>query len=205
MVVCTVGRIYLLAMRSSSLEVKIFIISLYVSRMEIFGRSLSDFKKPLLVIIFLLIVLLVVGWGIASFVLNLGEPRSDRPEADIDFTQVKIFNSSENKENYIVDVYVEDIQKETSNHLGTDYLIVTTEGSNENTRYTKEVSIDSGQIPRAPDYPSQSESVSQPLNGAVLVNETDSAYVIGVEEGDKVLVYGGVLGRESLVASYEVR
>lgn len=173
--------------------------------MEIFGKSLSDFKKPLIVVVVVILVLLFAGVIAANFVLNLGPQVSYKPEADIDFTQVEIPNSSGNETSYMLDMYVENISSEEGRYPGTDYLIVTKAGSKEDTRFTKDVSADPSDHNLVPNNPEQTRTLRNSKEGVILINESDSAYVIGLEKGDVVQVYGSMYGREDLFTGYEVK
>lgn len=149
--------------------------------MEIFGRSLSDFKKPLIIVVIAVLVCLS-GVVLADFVLNLRPQVSYEPEADIDFTQVEIPNSSGNETSYMLDMYVENISSEEGRYPGTDYLIVTKAGSKEDTRFTKDVSADPSEHNLVPNNAEQTRTLRNSKEGVILINESDSAYVIGLEK-----------------------
>lgn len=199
-----VERIRLLLIRSRSLENKTFMILLHISGMEIFGKSLSNFEKPLIIVI-VLVGILINGVLVLNFVLNLGGGQINHdPKADVSFTQAKISSGSMNETNrYIVHLSVDDMYKELD-YSNSYYLVVTKAGSKEDTRFAKNVSTEPSEYALAPDNAGQSHSLSDSEDGVILINESDSAYVIGPRKGDRVRVFGSN-GVESLVASYEVK
>lgn len=146
--------------------------------MEILGRSLSDFKKPLIIVVVVVLVCLS-GVVVADFVINFNTKNiSCEGAGDVSFTQNKLTGNA--TESYMISVHVDNLEDDET-YCKSEYAFITTNNLDNNVKFGFD------------------NSTSNSINDRVFTMygdrgvglfEDETAYVVGLNKGDTVVAIG---------------
>lgn len=156
-------------------------------------RKKKSGVSPVVGVILLVAITIIMGAVISQFIFDLTSQFSPTPRATVDFSQQL---TDFNNETYKVSVLATQLDN-------ADYLVVTTPRSS-NITYDRIGATDKkpSDVDNAPNTGSDSQLADQ---GRVIIQSGDEVRIFGLKEGERVIVYGGIDGQESVVAEYTVQ